>query len=266
MNKYFFSISLILACITALISCSPRESANTVKIGVIAGPEADLMTVAKIVAAERFNLTVKIVSFSDYNTPNRALEEGSIDANMFQHQPYLDASNKAHHFNLVPIAKTFIYPMAIYSKSIAHIKQIPTKAIVAIPNDPSNAARALLLLQKAKLIQLKENASANASLLDIIANLKQLTIKSLDAAQLPRVLADVDLAVINTNYAIPAGLFPKRDALLTEGIDSLYSNLIVVRQQDRQNNKIHRLIQAIQSPEVAKKAQSLFAGQAIKMW
>ena len=257
-------ITGVFACM--LIACGSKNSTNTVKVGVIAGPEMDLMEVAKDVAARKFHLNIKIVSFSDYSMPNTALNDGSINANMFQHQPYLDESNEAHGYHLVAIAKTFIYPMAIYSKSVSNISKTPKKAMVAIPNDPSNGARALLLLQKAHLIKLKNGGTSKSSKLDIVSNPKQLNIKELDAAQLPRILADVDLAVINTNYAIPAGLLPTRDALMTEGVDSLYANIIVVREQDKDNEHLQQLVTAFQSPEVIAKADHLFAKQAIKAW
>jgi len=264
--KYLLKLIITSLLAGTLLACGSNDSIDTVKVGVIAGPEMDLMEVAQDIAAKQFNLKVKIVSFNDYSMPNTALNDGSINANIFQHQPYLTESNAAHGSHLVAIAKTFIYPMAVYSKSVGDITKTPSKAVVAIPNDPSNGARALLLLQKANLIKLKNGGSPKSSKLDIVNNPKLLNIKELDAAQLPRLLTDVDLAVINTNYAIPAGLLPTRDALLMEGVDSLYANLIVVREQDKENEHLKQLVTAFQSPEVVAKADELFAKQAIKAW
>lgn len=256
-------------------ACNHQEAANEIKVGTISGPETQLMETAKDVALKKYSLDVDIVEFSDYNMPNTALNDGSIDANMFQHQPYLDQVIKDKNYNLVAIGKTFIYPMGIYSSKLKSIKDVTTKDVVAVPNDPSNEARALLLLQKAGLITLKNGADATATSLDITNNPKQLQIKELDAAQLPRVLPDVALAVINTNYAIPAGLMPRpvagaaptlKNALFVEGSDSLYANLVVVR-ADRQNDpRFKELVDALHSPEVLQTAQQLFNGQAIPAW
>ena len=207
-----------------------------------------------------------MVEFSDYSIPNAVLADGSIDANIFQHLPYLEAANKAHGYELVPIAKTFVYPMGIYSHRMKSLKAIPSGAQVAIPNDPSNEARALLLLEKAGLITLKEGAGINATPMDVASNPHKFKFKELDAAQLPRVLPDVDLAVINTNFAVPAGLTPSNDALFLEDKDSPYANIVVVRQADKDDPKIALLIKALQSEEVLQKAKELFHDQAIVAW
>ena len=261
----FLKTLLPSLCCILLFACM-QEGPNTLKVGVIAGPEAELMETAKTVAAQQSDLKIKLITFSDYSMPNTALDDGSIDANVFQHQPYLDQNIKAHGYALVSIAKTFIYPMGLYSTKHQALNTLPTNAIVAIPNDPSNSARALLLLQKAKLIELKNGGTAESSPLDVISNPKDLHIKELDAAQLPRVLPDVDLAVINTNYAIPAGLSPSRDALLREGVDSLYANIVAVRRDEQNQLKMQQLVSALHSQAVLDKAQALFAGEAIKAW
>lgn len=248
-----------------LTACHQQQDANTLRVGTIAGPETELMEVAKKIAANH-GLNIKIIEFSDYTMPNEALVTGSIDANMFQHLPYLQAAIKAKGYQLTPIAKTFVYPMALYSKKITNISQLPDKAIVAIPNDPSNEARALLLLQKADLIKLKPGANITATVEDIGQNPKQLNIKEIDAAQLPRVLPDVDIAAINTNYATEANLSPSRDGLITEDASSPYANIIVVKTADKMDPRFLKLVQAIHSAEVLHKAQQLFHGQAIPAW
>lgn len=264
MQKFltWFSI-LLLTCITS--ACSNPASQDEIRVGTIAGPETELMQVAANVAATQ-GLKVKIIEFSDYAIPNTALSEGSLDANLFQHEPYLQNSIKQHHYALVTVAKMFIYPMGIYSKTLKHLSDVPEHAVVAIPNDPTNEARALLLMQKAGLIQLPPDVGDNATPHNITANPKQLNIKEMDAAGLPRVLDDVSLAVINTNYAIPAGLTPNTDALFLEDKNSPYANILVAKANDVNNPKIKTLIEALHSDAVKQEANKLFHDQAIAAW
>lgn len=269
--RYFLSLSLAILSCFFLASCSQDHSSseknNEIRVGTIAGPETELMEVAKHVADAKYALNVVIVPFTDYVLPNQALADGSIDANMFQHQPYLEETIKAKGYQLSSIGKTFVYPMGIYSKKIKNISDAPTGAIVAIPNDPSNEARALLLLAKTGLIELKpETISSMPTLQDIKNNPKNLQFKELDAAQLPRVLVDVDLAVINTNYAMLAGLLPSRDALFIESANSPYANIVVIRTQDKNKPKYNKFMEALHSSEVVSRANKLFQGQAIKAW
>lgn len=267
--KYIKSlITLVCVCVMVifLASCQPKEAANEIKVGTIAGPETELMQVAKNVAAKKYNLIVTIVPFTDYTMPNQALNDGEIDANMFQTIAYLNADLQARHYPLTIVGKTFIYPMAIYSQKIKNIAETPNNAVVAIPNDPSNQERALLLLQNSGLITLKPRTGKLTTPLDIVANPKHLKIRVLDAAQLPRVLPDVMLAVINTNYAVPAGLFPTKNGLFVEGKNSPYANVIVVRTNEVNNPKVKRLVEALHSPEVLTAAKDLFKGQAIPAW
>jgi D-methionine transport system substrate-binding protein len=256
-------IFTVIALIISLVACN-KPSPNTLKIGTIAGPETDLVKVAKDVAQEKYGLHIKVIEFNDYNLPNEALQDGSLDANVYQHLPYLQAAMKAHGYDFTVIGKTFVYPTGIYAKKIKSLAQLPVKGVVAIPNDPSNAARALLLLQKAGLISLKNTEMA--SIADITSNPKELTIKELDAAQLPRALADVDAAVINTTFAIPAGLNPIRDAIYVEGKDSPYANLIVIRRKSTKRPQLANFVKALNSQEVKNKAKELFDDAAIPAW
>jgi D-methionine transport system substrate-binding protein len=246
-----------------LTACS-KPSPNTLVVGTISGPETELVEVAQKIALERDGITVKIVEFNDYNLPNEALQDGSLDANIYQHLPYLQASMKAHGYDLEPIGKTFVYPTGIYSSKFKSLKQLPEHATIALPNDPSNEARALLLLKKAGLITLKN--THQASVQDIANNPKQLHFKELDAAQLPRVLADVDAAIINTTFAIPAGLRPSRDALYLEDKNSPYANLIVIRRNSTKKTQLALFVKAMNSEEVKDKAHQLFGDAAIVAW
>jgi len=253
----------IFTLLLALVACS-KPSPNTLTVGTISGPETELVETAQKIALERYGLTVKIIEFNDYNLPNEALQDGSLDANIYQHLPYLTAASRAHGYTLEPIAKTFIYPTGMYSSKLKSIRQLPNNATIAIPNDPSNEARALLLLKKAKLITLKNDQQYN--LQDIASNPKKLHFKELDAAQLPRVLPDVDAAIINTTFAIPAGLSPSHDALIVESKDSPYANLIVIRRNSNKKEQLALFVKAMQSKEVVNKAHELFGDAAIPAW
>ena len=164
-------VKYVLFMFILLVSgCSSKENSDEIRVGVVAGPEAQLMEVAKAVAIKKYGLHVKVLDFSDYVTPNTALAEGDIDANAYQHEPFLEAQIKAHHYKMTPVGKTFLYPMGLYSKKIKRLSQLQEGAQIAVPNDPSNEARALLLLQKAGLIGLKPGVGASASLQDIMSN------------------------------------------------------------------------------------------------
>ena len=258
--RQFLNILLIL---TLLSACSEKQP--TLKVGTIAGPETELIMIAKQVANQRYHLPVEVISFTDYNLPNTALADHSIDMNIFQHAPYLAATNNTRGYHLIAVGKTFIYPMGIYSKRYQALQALPKNGRIAIPNDPTNEARALQVLAKAGLIQLSK-ADFFVSTQDIIANPKNLSFIPMNAAQLPRVVDEVDAAVINTNYAIPAGLYPSKDALFQETKDSDYANLIVIRSQDQNDPNIQTFVKAIQSPEVIAKARELFGNNAIVAW
>jgi D-methionine transport system substrate-binding protein len=256
-------LSIFILCLN-LIACGNNESKNSIKVGTIAGPETSLVETAKELAKKKYHLDIKIVEFNDYNLPNEALNDGSLDANIFQHQPYLEATMKARNYPFAVIGKTFLYPMAIYSAKHKNLAKLPERAIIAIPNDPSNSARALLLLKSAGLIDLKTMKAS--TLADITNNTKNLRIKELDAALLPRALGDVDAAIINTNFAIPAGLSLHRDALFIEPKDSPYANLIVIRKDSKKKALLQELVSVMNSEEVKNKAQSIFGDVAIPTW
>jgi D-methionine transport system substrate-binding protein len=267
-QNFNIKILLILFMIITLNACQQKHRGpKEIYIGTLAGPESDLVKIAKDIAKEKYDLTIKIIEFEDYNTPNTALAEGIIDANMFQHQHYLDYVIAHKNYAIESIGKTFIYPMGGYSKKYKTIGLLPEKAIIALPNDPSNNERALKLLADANLIKLEiPTNQAPISLKNITANPKQFVFKELDAAQLPRALEDVDLAIINTNYAIPAGLKPKRDAIILESDKSPYANIVAVRTKEIDEVKYQQLMSALHSQEVLDKANQLFEGQVIPAW
>lgn len=260
------SLILGLACLSSQIYPLFYAETNQLRIGVTAGWPEEVMKEAQKIALEQYHLKLAIVRFNDYVLLNTALANGNIDSNIFQHQPYLEAQNKARGYQLTAIAKTFIYPMGFYSRKLTTLSQLKTGAIIALPNDPSNEARSLLLLQKAGLISLKTQAGSLSSLHDITTNPHHLQFKLLDAAQLPRTLKDADLVALTNDYIAPAG-FHSDQAMIKEDTDSLYANVIVIRQQDKDNPLFQKLIAVMHSQPVITKTEQLFPhGAAIPAW
>ncbi len=259
--------SMVLAATALLAGCGQSDDANApLKVGVMAGPEADVMRVAADIAKNQHNLTVKLVEFSDYVSPNVALADGDIDANAYQHQPYLDSMVRDRGFKLTSVANTFVYPIAAYSKTLKNISELPDGAKIAIPNDPSNEGRSLILLHQRGFITLKDPTNLEATPADIINNPRNFKFIELDAAQLPRSLADVDLAVINTTYAAPAGYSPGKNALLVEDKESPYVNIIVTREDNKNDPRVALLIKSYQTDAVKAKATELFNDSAVAGW
>jgi D-methionine transport system substrate-binding protein len=263
-------ISKILACIFSsilLVACSSEHNAHELKVGTIAGPETQLMEAARDVALKNSGLKIKIVTFDDYVLPNTALHDGLIDANAMQTEHYFDKVLAATGYELANVGYTFIYPVGIYSSQHKSLGALPQGARIAIPNDASNEPRSLLVLAQAGLITLNDTpAGSDFALIDIKNNPKGLQIIPIDAAQLPRMLGDVDAAVINTNFALPAGLLPSRDAIFIEKVNPLYANIIAARTKDKDDPRIQELVKAYQSDEVVALADKLFQGQAIPAW
>ena len=251
--KKILTIALValLTIVSVFAQATSETQSSTTKIVVGATPEphaALLSLVVDDLAAQGITLEVK--EFTDYVTPNDAVEYGEIDANYFQHIPYLESFNTEHGYHLVNAGGIHVEPIALYSSKYSSLSDIPNGAVVAIPNDPTNEGRALLLLQSAGLIKLKENAGLEAIPLDIVENPKNLKFSEIEAATLPRILSDVDAAVINGNYAIPAGLVATRDGLFVEGADSPYVNVIAVKAGNENNPAVKALVEALKSDEV----------------
>lgn len=248
--KHLGIISSVLAFSAAVAFSAPSYAAQTIKVGATPVPHAEILNFVKpILKKEGYNL--KIVEFNDYVQPNIATADGQLDANYFQHTPYLENFNKEHNLTLKVVAGVHIEPMAVYSKSLKKLDELKEGATIAIPNDPTNGGRALLLLQKAGLITLKDAKSITSTPLDVKDNAKKLKFKELEAAQLPRSLGDVDAAVINTNYAIGAGLNPLKDSLFIEDKDSPYVNVLVASDKTKDSAGVKALAKALNSKEVA---------------
>ncbi|PWC51899.1 MetQ/NlpA family ABC transporter substrate-binding protein (plasmid) [Azospirillum melinis] len=244
----FRSLASLLAG-AATMAVAFGASAETIKVGVTAGPHAQILEAVKPIAAKD-GLDIQILEFTDYVIPNQALAGGDLDANSFQHQPYLDNQVKDRGFDLVSVGKTVVYPIGIYSKKVKSLEELPAGSKFAIPNDPTNGGRVLLLLQAKGLIKLKDGGTLKASPIDIVENPKKLEIVELDAAQLPRSLDDVTAAAINTNFALEAGIDPVKDAIAREAADSPYANVIAVRKADKDKPWVAKLVKSYNSPEV----------------
>ena len=258
-------LTLTAAAALALWGAAGLAHAQDVlKVGASAVPHAELLNHVKA-KLKTEGVDLQIVEFSDYVQPNLAVNDKQLDANFFQHKPYLDSFNKERKLTLVvvPNGGVHVEPFGAYSTKIKALKDLKNGATVAIPSDATNGGRALLLLQKAGLIELKDKANLSATPLDVKANPKKLKFRELEAAQLPRALPDVDLALINTNYAIEAKLNPTKDALFIEGADSPYTNIVAARADRANDASIAKLIQALHSPQVKKFIQDKYKGAVV---
>lgn len=247
------SLKLILALVAALVvaACSRGVGgpAHTLRIAATAEPHAEILELIKPdLAAQGITLQVKV--FNDYVQPNIQVDQKQLDLNYFQTLPYLDQFNRDHGTHLIPIVGVHIEPLGAYSRRYKTLAELPSGAVVAIPNEASNEGRALLLLQKSGLVTLARPTDPLSTLKDVVANPKGIRIKELEGALLPRTLDQVDLALINTNYALNAKLEPTRDALIIEDSHSPYVNYLVGRADNKDNADVKALAAALTSPKV----------------
>ncbi|WP_112663244.1 MetQ/NlpA family ABC transporter substrate-binding protein [Microvirga flavescens] len=262
-RRALFSATLALGTAFATL---PSYAEQSIKVGVMAGAEEEVAKVAQKVAAGK-GLEVTLVPFSDYALVNEALARGDLDANAFQHKPYLDAQIKARGYKIAPVGFTFVQPIGLYSKKVKAISDLPKGAKIGIPNDPSNSGRALNLLAAQGLIKIAPGKALSPSVLDIAENPKGFKFSELDAAQLPRALPDLDAAVINTDHAINAGLDIRKDTIAVEAREgNPYANFIAARQGDENRAEIKTFVQSYESPEVAAYLETRFKGAIIPAW
>ena len=241
---------------------SAADSEVTLKIGATPAPHAEILEQIKPDLKEQ-GINLEIVEFNDYVQPNIALNDKELDANFFQHEPYLNDFVKEHtDVKLKNAGGVHVEPMGVYSKKIKNLDELADGATVSIPNDPTNGGRALLLLQKANLLTLKDGVNETATVQDIAENPKNLVIQEVEAAQLPRTLEDVDISIINTNFALNADLNPMKDALFIEDKDSPYVNIIAVR-EDESRDEINKLLTAIKSDKVKKFIEDKYQGAIV---
>lgn len=262
MHNTVIRLAGIASIVASSFAVMAAAQAGTLTIAASEVPHAQILEQVKpVLAKEGVKLEIKV--FSDYVQPNLLVADKQLDANFFQHQPYLDTFNKDRGTKLVAVAQVHVEPFGGYSRKIKNIAELKDGATVAIPNDPSNSGRALLLLQKQGLIKLNAAAGITATPTDIVENPKKLKFRELEAAMLPRALDDVDLALINTNYALEAKLVPTKDALFIEGSDSPYANIVVTREDNRDSEDVKKLVQALHSPEVKTFIQTQYKGAVV---
>lgn len=273
-SKRFLTLGLAFTLLVGSVGCGSKavddskSEDKVITVGASVSPHAEILEVAKA-NLEKEGYTLKIVEYNDYVLPNTALESGELDANYFQHQPYLDDFNKENSTNIVSAGSVHFEPFGIYAGKSNDIKALKEGSVVAVPNDTTNEARALLLLESQGLIKLKEGSGLSATILDIESNPLKLDIKEIEAAQIVRSLQDVDIACVNGNYAIDGGLSVK-DALAVESADSLaaetYANIIAVKAGNEESDKTKALMSAISSDDVRKYIEETYSGAVLPVF
>ena len=259
---------LVLSVLSGLVlsvAFAGTAEAARIRLGVTSGPHTEIAEVVQGIAAEK-GLEIEIVTFMDFVMPNIALADGDLDVNSMQHMPFLQAQMESRGFRLTSIGYTVLMPMAVYSNRLNSMDELRNGATVAIPNDPSNGGRALLLLAHYGFIELDPAAGIVPSVLDITANNLGLRFIELDAALLPRALDDTDIAVINTNFALEAGLNPEADSLLLESRESPYVNVIVVREGEEGRPEFQILLDSYNNEEVRRFVAERFQGAIVTGW
>lgn len=280
--KKILSLILALTMAVGLAACGSAEApaeettegtetgeAVTLRIAATSTPHAEILQQVVDVLAEQ-NITLEITEYSDYVVPNTAVEEGDMDANYFQHTPYMDQFNEENGTHLVSVAKIHYEPMGIYPGMTASLEELPDGATIAVPNDVTNEARALLLLADLGIIEIDESAGLSATTNDITSNPKNIQFKELEAAMLPQTVAEVDLSIINSNYALQGGLNPATDALASEDPESdaaqTYANIIAVKEGNENNEAILALVKALQSDAVREYINETYSGAVVPMF
>ena len=244
-------------------SGAASSGAKTLKVGATSVPHAEILEAAKPLL-EKEGITLEIVEFNDYVQPNLAVNDKELDANYFQHEPYRKNFMEEHKdVKLVNVAGIHIEPMGIYSKKVKKLSELKDGSTIAIPNDPTNGGRSLLLLEKAGLLKLKDGTGEKATVQDIAENPKHLKFQEVEAAQVPRTLDDVDAAVINSNFAMQVNLQPTKDSLFIEDSTSPYVNIVAVRQGDEDRPEIKALIKVLQSDEIKQFINDKYKGAVV---
>lgn len=239
--------------------------AGTLKVGATAVPHAELLELIKGDLKEQ-GVDLKIVEMNDYVTPNLALSDGDIDANFFQHKPYLDKFSEERKLDLKVVGNIHLEPIGLFSNKIKALSEFKKGDTIAIPSDPSNGGRALILLHNNGVLKIKDPTNLLATEFDIVENPKNLKIRPVEVAQLPRVLPDVTAAIINSNFALQAELNPVKDSIIIEGKESPYANIVVVKAGDENKEDIKKLVQALQTEKVRKFINEQYKGAVIPVF
>ena len=272
MKKIIALLAAVLMLTVLTAGCGDKKAAApatpaadkkvVLKVGATPVPHAEILKAIQPLLAKD-GIELKIVEFTDYVRPNVALAEKELDANFFQHLPYLQQFAADRKLDLVSLIAVHIEPMGVYSKKIKNLSEVPNGGIIAIPNDPTNGGRALSILAQAGLIKMKDGVGVKGTVKDVTDNPKKLVFKELEAPQLPRSLDDVTLAVINSNYALEAKLNPTKDALFIEKKESPYANILAIRKGDEKRPELVKLAKALTSPDVKKFIEDKYKGAVV---
>ncbi len=264
MRKNILTLLLAVSLSLSLTACGNSDAADSTTLSVAASstPHAEILEQVKPILAEQ-GIDLQIHVYDDYVVPNTAVEEGEEVANYFQHLPYLESFNAEHDTHLVSVGGIHIEPMGIYAGKTSSLEDLPDGSVIAIPNDPTNEGRALLLLEAQGLITLAEDAGLEATPNDIVDDPKGLTFLTLDAAMLPKSIEEVDLSVINSNYALQAGLDPTSDALAIEDADSPYVNIVAVKEGSEEDPAVLALVEALQSDTIRTFIETTYGGAVV---
>lgn len=263
--RYVVRMLAIGALAAGLAGVASARQSQIIKVGVTPGPHAQILEAVKPIAARK-GIDIQIIEFSDYVVPNAALESGELQANSFQHKPYLDNQKADRGYKIEPIGYTVNFPIGIYSKKYKSWDAVPQGGTLSIPNDPTNGGRVLLLLRDKGALKLRDGVGFKPTIADIVENPKKLKIVEIDAAQTPRTLDDVDAAAVNTNYATQAGLDPVKDAILREDPKGPYANVIAVRAADKDKPWVKVLVESYQTPEIRDFILTRFKGAVLPAW
>ncbi|SAK64588.1 lipoprotein YaeC [Caballeronia catudaia] len=258
-------LSLLLAW--GVASVQPVEAADkTIRVGIMSGEDEDVWRAVAANAAKH-GITVKVTTFSDYTQPNEALAQHDLDANSFQHKPYLDAQIQARHYDIVPVGFTYVQPIGLYSRKVKSVADLPQNAAIGVPNDPSNEGRALLLLQANGVIKLRDDVGLLPTARDIASNPKHVQIKELDAGIVGRAIGDLDAAVVNTDWAIKAGIKIPHERIAQEKVPgNPYRNFIAVNAKDSQAPWVKALVDSYQQANVASTILTVYHGATLPAW
>ncbi|WP_144147156.1 MetQ/NlpA family lipoprotein [Paraburkholderia sp. BCC1884] len=243
-----------------------QAAEQTIRVGIMSGEDEDVWRAVAANAA-RHGLAIKVTTFNDYTQPNEALSQHDLDANSFQHKPYLDAQIAARGYHIVQVGYTYVQPIGLYSRKVKSVADLPTGATIGVPNDPSNEGRSLLLLQSLGLITLRSNVALLPTIRDIANNPKQIHIKELDAGIVGRAIGDLDAAVINTDWAIKAGIKIPQERIAQEKVaGNPYRNFLAVNEKDVNAPWVHTLVESYQQPNVEKVILDVYHGATLPAW
>jgi D-methionine transport system substrate-binding protein len=261
------AFAALLASVVTVISFTVphhalAEDKTAIKVGIISGEDEDVWRVVKAEAAKQ-GLAIETVVFNDYTQPNEALERGEIDANAFQHQPYLDNQIKTQGYHITPVGYTGLWPIGLYSKKHAKVEALPETAVIGVPNDPSNEGRALRVLADAGLIKLKDGTGILATVADVVDNPKKFEIKELDAGIVGRSVEDLDAAVVNTDWALKSGLTPENRIAQEPVAENPYRNFIAVKTGSENEGWVKKLVAAYQNPTVKAEFDRVYKGTGV---